>query len=75
MNEDIPSLEQRCIRPGEWMIEGWNCRRVQDMTDSRNYWWVCERFKGEYFHRHNLADVREVIAEKKEMERTTEGGS
>jgi hypothetical protein len=63
----VARLEQRCVRPGKWLIEGWNAHRVQDAMDSRNHWWTAEKF-GESFTRHNLSDIREEITFRTERE-------
>jgi hypothetical protein len=51
-------LEQQCLEPGHWLIEGWDVLRVY----SRGYGvqWVALR-SGEQFARRTLADIRARI--------------
>jgi hypothetical protein len=54
-------LEQSCIEPGRWGIEGWTVTRTTDG-------WTAERF-GEQFDRRTLGEVREEIADRIEQAR------
>lgn len=54
----VTPLEQRCVEPGRWLIEGWEVRRHGSAR--RPSIWIAER-DGERFSRTNLAAVREEI--------------
>jgi hypothetical protein len=50
-------LEQRCVAPGHWVIEGWDVR----ITPQRD--WRATRF-GEQFRARTLADVKDEIRQR-----------
>ena len=58
-NPEALSLEQKCIEPGHWLIEGWHVRRKAVSKPYRS-WWVA-RSRGEEFQRRTLALIREEI--------------
>lgn len=59
------NLEQSCVRPGHWRIEGWDVRRV-DRT------WIAARFADEpAIVRPTLHAIREEIADRIEQSRGT----
>jgi hypothetical protein len=57
-------LEQRCVRPGYWVIEGWDVRRQAVSNPYYGYW--AARRPGEDFQRRTLALIREEIRNRME---------
>jgi hypothetical protein len=56
-------LEQRCVRPGRWVIEGWDVRK--EAKHPHYGYWVARRF-GEVFEQRTLAGVREEVRERRD---------
>ena len=64
--ETIPAgLEQRCVRAGCWLIEGWDVRRLPGYEKG----WRATRFPedGE-IRRYLLADIRDEIIRRRDAE-------
>lgn len=59
-------LEQRCLRPGLWLIEGWEAERYH--WTGHGWWW---RIRGSADRpapgvaRRSLSEIREWIREQK----------
>lgn len=60
---EMLGLEQKCVKPGQWLIEGYDVRRVRGGGWKRRSWisWVIE-YRGRFVDSVNtLADARDYI--------------
>lgn len=63
-NPEALGLEQRCVRPGQWVIEGYTVTRTIGRgvnTGKRLVWWTITEPKGVGVTRNTLDKVREWI--------------
>lgn len=66
MNDSAPrgldALEQSCVRPGHWLIEGRTVTRKRTYGRRGPYFWEITLFEEKPVQRATLAECREYIA-------------
>jgi hypothetical protein len=59
-NPEALGLEQKCVKPGRWLIEGYNVVR---RGTSGHTWWLISRDGTALANRDTLTEAREWIRE------------